>query len=96
MVNEKELALIIITGMIFSLTMVLSMVSLSRKNRKIQELGNKLLEEEKSKKELEKMSVAISTQESERSKIARLLHDEVGALLTIVHKNLLLAQSKLT
>jgi signal transduction histidine kinase len=88
MVDPKELAILILLGMFFVLIMSIGIIILVRKNRKIQYLGAKLLEEELANKEIEKLGVAINTQETERSKIARLLHDDVGALLSLVQKNL--------
>ena len=38
--------------------------------------------------ELEKTNAVIQAQEQERSKIARNLHDEVGAVLTMASRNL--------
>jgi two-component system, NarL family, sensor kinase len=88
MVDPKELAILILLGMFFVLIMSIGIIMLVHKNRKIKYLGAKLLEEELANKEIEKLGVAISTQETERSKIARLLHDDVGALLSLAQKNL--------
>lgn len=88
MVTPEELGLIIALGMCFAFAMGLGMVLLARKNRMIFELNKKLVQEEKDRKEIELLHNTITTQESERNRIARRLHDEVGALLSIVSKNL--------
>jgi signal transduction histidine kinase len=88
MVTTEELGLIIALGMCFAFLMGLGMVLLARKNRIIHELGERLVQEEKDSKEIELLHNTISTQETERNRIARRLHDEVGALLSIVSKNL--------
>lgn len=72
----------------FAFLMGLGMVLLARKNQVMHELGNRLIQEEKDRKEIELLHNTISTQEKERNRIARRLHDEVGALLSIVSKNL--------
>lgn len=94
MVEETRLAFIILVGMLFSLSLSIGMVLLARKNRKIQELSEHLLKEEQANKEMEKLEVAISTQENERTEIARQLHDDVGALLSIAQKSILDVQTK--
>ena len=94
LIEESKLALIIIFGMLFSLAMALGMVLLSNKNRRIIELSEELLSETLQNKELEKIGAVLKTQENERTEIARQLHDEVGGLLSIVQKQILLAKSK--
>lgn len=94
LIEESKLALIIIFGMLFSLAMALGMVLLSNKNRRILELSEELMREALQNKELEKIGAVLKTQENERSEIARQLHDDVGGLLSIVQKQILLAKSK--
>ena len=88
MVTPEELGFFIALIMGFTLLMGLVMIMLARKNRIIHDLGNRLLQEEKSKQEIELLHNTITSQETERNRIARRLHDEVGALLSIVSKNL--------
>jgi signal transduction histidine kinase len=88
MYSEVEISILISLVMIFTLSLGISIIILSRKNKKIRILGTKLLKEELEKKELEKVGIAITTQESERTEIARKLHDEVSALLSLVQLNL--------
>jgi signal transduction histidine kinase len=88
MLEAQELGLFIILVMSFSIFMGGGIILLTNKNRKIKEISEKLIKETEDKKELEKLEVAITTQEKERSEIARLLHDDVGARLSLVLKNL--------
>ena len=96
MVEKSQIILIVLFGMLFSAIMIIGMFLFARKNKKIKELSEKLIEEEKIKSELEKFEIAITIQEKERSVIGRKLHDEVGALLSIVHKNMLQLKAKAT
>jgi signal transduction histidine kinase len=64
-----------ITNMVFS-------VKRKRLSEKIE------FEIEKKNMELEKMNAVLQAQEQERAKIARNLHDEVGAVLTMATRNL--------
>jgi signal transduction histidine kinase len=88
MVDENKLAIIIILGMLYSFSMGVGMILLARKNKRIQELSDQLINEEKAKNEIEKLEVALATQETERSQIARMLHDDVGAILSLAQKNI--------
>jgi signal transduction histidine kinase len=88
MEKSEELKFLILFGMIISAVMTVGIIYLIKKNRQIKDLGDALLKEELEKKELEKVGVAITTQESERTEIARKLHDEVSALLSLVQLNL--------
>lgn len=91
MVTKEELGLVIVLAMLFLFFLGISFINLIRKNRKIRLLSAALLKEEIEKKELEKVGVAITTQENERSEIARKLHDEVGGILSMAQLNLSLA-----
>lgn len=88
MAEESNIVFIVSSGMVFSFMMVMGLFLLAKKNQKIKSLSEKLIKETEEKKELEKLEVAITTQEKERSEIARLLHDDVGARLSLVLKNL--------
>jgi signal transduction histidine kinase len=87
-VSAQELAFFILSGMLFTFVLCLGIVLLVKKNQRIQELTDQLIKETDEKKELEKLEVAITTQEKERSEIARLLHDDVGARLSFVLRHL--------
>ena len=88
MAEESNIVFIVTSGMVFSFMMVMCLFLLAKKNQKIKLLSEKLIKETEEKKELEKLEVAITIQEKERSEIARLLHDDVGARLSLVLKNL--------
>jgi signal transduction histidine kinase len=91
MYSEAEISILISLVMLFTLSLGVSIILLSRKNKKIRTLSAELLKEEIEKKELEKVGIAITTQEKERSEIARKLHDEVGGILSMAQLNLSLA-----
>lgn len=91
MYSEEEIGFIIFLILILISSLGISIVFLSRKNREINILSASLLKEEIEKKELEKVGIAITTQEKERSEIARKLHDEVGGILSMAQLNLSLA-----
>lgn len=92
--KAQELAVLISSGMLFTFFLGFGIILLAKKNREIQELSDQLINEEKAKKEIEKLQVALETQETERSQIARMLHDEVGAILSIAQKNILIIQKQ--
>jgi signal transduction histidine kinase len=92
--NPEELALLINLGMLFSLVMGIGMIFLADKNRQIKALGEQLLKDEIERQENDKLAITVSTQEAERSKIARKLHDELGALLSMAQKNLQLLEDE--
>lgn len=66
MVEKSQIILIVLFGMLFSAFMITGMFLFARKNKKIKELSEKLIEEEKIKSELEKFEIAITIQEKER------------------------------
>ena len=86
MYSEEEIGFIIFLILILISSLGISIVFLSRKNREIKILSASLLKEE-----LEKVGIAITTQENERNEIARKLHDEVGGILSMAQLNLSLA-----
>lgn len=95
--ESQELALLIILGMLFAFAMGIGMVLLANKNRQIMALGAQLLQEEIERQQNDKLALTVATQESERGKIARILHDDLGALLSMAQKNLqLIEEANLT
>jgi signal transduction histidine kinase len=91
MYSEEEIGFTIFLILMLISFLGTSIVFLSRKNREIKILSASLLKEELEKKELEKVGIAITTQENERNEIARKLHDEVGGILSMAQLNLSLA-----
>jgi signal transduction histidine kinase len=95
--ESQELTTLIILGMLFAFAMGIGMVVLANKNRQITALGAQLLQEEIERQQNDKLALTVATQESERGKIARILHDDLGALLSMAQKNLqLIDQTDLT
>jgi signal transduction histidine kinase len=88
MAEENQIIFIVLIGMVFSGFMITGMFLFARKNKKIQDLSAKLLKEEQAIRDFEKLEVAITTQEAERNQIARMLHDDVGAILSLAQKNI--------
>lgn len=88
MAEENQIIFIVLIGMVFSVFMITGMFLFARKNKKIQELSDQLMNEEKAIRDFEKLEVAIATQEAERNQIARMLHDDVGAILSLAQKNI--------
>lgn len=88
MVQVKELAILILIVSLLIFILSFSIIQFAKKNRKIQELSYQLINEEKAKNEIEKLEIALATQETERSQIARMLHDDVGAILSLAQKNI--------
>ena len=94
MAEENQIIFIVLIGMLFSGFMIIGMYLFARKNKKIQDLSAKLLKEEQAIRDFEKLEVAIVTQETERSQIARILHDEIGGFLSIAYKNINIIESQ--
>ena len=88
MAEENQIIYIVLIGMVFSGFMITGMFLFARKNKKIEDLSAKLLKEEQAIRDFEKLEVAITTQEAERNQIARMLHDDVGAILSLAQKNI--------
>lgn len=88
MYNEEEIGFIVFLILLLTSFLGTSIVFLSRKNREIKILSTNLLKEELERKDLEKVGIAITTQETERNEIARKLHDEVSAMFSLVKLNL--------
>ncbi|MFN5679486.1 MAG: sensor histidine kinase [Flavobacteriia bacterium] len=91
--ESQELTLLIILGMLFAFAMGIGMVVLAHKNRQITALGEQLLHEEIERQNNDKLALTVATQESERGKIARILHDDLGAFLSMAQKNLQLLEA---
>lgn len=78
----------VLSGTLFSLGLILSLLGLVINFRKKRILQNKEIEMLLKNKELELMNAVVLAQENERSKIARNLHDEVGSILSMAQRNL--------
>ena len=67
--KSEEIKILILLGMLISALLSAGIIFLIQKNRHIKVLSEKLLTKELEKKELEKVGVAITVQESERTEI---------------------------
>jgi signal transduction histidine kinase len=85
---EKMILITVLSGTLFSLGLILSLLGLVINFRKKRILQNKEIEMLLKNKELELMNAVVLAQENERSKIARNLHDEVGSILSMAQRNL--------
>lgn len=85
---EKIIIISVISGTVFTLGLLLIILGLIFSYRKKRILQQQYFEIEKKNMELEKMTAVVQAQEQERAKIARNLHDEVGAVLTMATRNL--------
>jgi signal transduction histidine kinase len=80
--------ILVISGMLFTISVGLSVIQLFRAFNKKNKLVKSEFENQLKNKELELMNAVVIAQEQERAKIARGLHDEVGSLLSMVQRNL--------
>jgi signal transduction histidine kinase len=85
---KKIIIISVISGTAFTLGLLLVIIGLVFSYRKKRILQNKEFEMELKNKELEMMNAVVQAQESERTKIARNLHDEVGSILSMAQQNL--------
>jgi signal transduction histidine kinase len=85
---QKMILITVLSGTLFSLGLILSLLGLVINFRKKRILQNKEIEMLLKNKELELMNAVVLAQENERTKIARNLHDEVGAILSMAQRNL--------
>jgi signal transduction histidine kinase len=85
---EKLVLISVISGSLFSFGMILTLLGLTFSYRKKRILQQKAFEIEIKNKELEMLNAVVQAQETERTKIARNLHDEVGSILSIAQQNL--------
>lgn len=88
MENSSSIVLLVLSSSMFTLSIVLFFVALFFKFQKKRFHEKQLFELELKNKELEKTNAVVQAQEQERAKIARNLHDEVGAVLAMANRNL--------
>ncbi len=86
--EETEGILIVISGMFFAGILCFSVIVIFMLFKRKASFLKAKFELELKSKELEKMVAVVQAQEQERAKIARNLHDEVGAVLTMATRNL--------
>lgn len=87
----KEELILIITGIFFTTTLAIAIVFILSFFKKKTEFLRSIHDMELKNKELELMNAVVQAQETERTKIARNLHDEVGSILSMAQQNLSVA-----
>ena len=91
METERLIFITIVSSTIFLTGLVLFIIGLVYKYNKNRVLERQKFEMELKNKELELMNAVVQAQETERTKIARNLHDEVGSILSMAQQNLSVA-----
>lgn len=84
----NELTIIVLSGMIFAGMICFTLIAVFLLFRKKATFLKARYELELKNKELEMMKAVVQAQETQRTNIARNLHDEVGSILTIAKHNL--------
>jgi signal transduction histidine kinase len=93
---EKLILITVISGTLFSLGLILTLLGLTFTYRKKRILQQKEFEMQLKNKELEMMNAVVQAQETERTNIARNLHDEVGSILAMAQRNLSASLDRMT
>lgn len=88
MESKKLIFFGVISSICFISLIVLYITNLVFSVKRKRQSEKNEFEIEKKNMELEKMNAVLQAQEQERAKIARNLHDEVGAVLTMATRNL--------
>jgi signal transduction histidine kinase len=91
METERLIIITIVSSTIFLTGLVLFIIGLVYKYNKNRVVERQKFEMELKNKELELMNAVVQAQETERTKIARNLHDEVGSILSMAQQNLSVA-----
>ncbi len=89
--EESEGILIVISGMFFAGILCFSVIVMFILFKRKASFLKAKFELELKNKELELMNAVVQAQETERTKIARNLHDEVGSILSMAQQNLSVA-----
>ncbi len=85
---DKLILIAVFSGTLFSLSLIFTLLGLILSYRKKRIKQKNEFEQQIYFKELEKTNAVVLAQEQERAKIARNLHDEVGAVLAMANRNL--------
>ncbi len=93
---EKLIIITVISGTLFSLGLILTLLGLTFTYRKKRILQQKEFEMQLKNKELEMMNAVVQAQETERTNISRNLHDEVGSILAMAQRNLSASLDRMT
>ncbi|MFN4911129.1 MAG: sensor histidine kinase [Flavobacteriales bacterium] len=92
----KERLILILSGIFFTCTLSVGIVFILIFFKKKTTYLQSIYEIELKNKELEMMNAVVQAQETERTNIARNLHDEVGAILAMAQRNLSVSLDKMT
>lgn len=92
----KESLILILSGIFFTCTLSVGIVFILIFFKKKTTYLQSIYEIELKNKELEMMNAVVQAQETERTNIARNLHDEVGAILAMAQRNLSVSLDKMT
>jgi signal transduction histidine kinase len=84
----KESLILILSGIFFTFTLSVGIVFILIFFKKKTTYLQSIYEIELKNKELEMMNAVVQAQETERTNIARNLHDEVGSILAMAQRNL--------
>lgn len=88
METEGLIIVTVLSSTIFLLGLLMIIILLIKRYNRNQFFQKQEFELKLKNKELEKMAAVVQAQEQERAKIARNLHDEVGAVLAMANRNL--------
>ena len=92
----KESLILILSGIFFTCTLSVGIVFILIFFKKKTTYLQSIYEMQLKNKELEMMNAVVQAQETERTNIARNLHDEVGAILAMAQRNLSVSLDKMT
>ncbi|MEN9394460.1 MAG: hypothetical protein RL362_681 [Bacteroidota bacterium] len=87
--------IIVVGGILFSFLLGLSVVQMFILFRRKATMMNVKFDIELKNKELEMLNAVVQAQQDERTLIAQNLHDEVGSILSMAHRNVRLTLSNL-
>lgn len=88
--------ILIVSGILFAVALGMSVIQMFILFRRKATLMRIKFEIQLKNKELEMMNAVVQAQETERTNIARNLHDEVGAILAMAQRNLSVSLDKMT
>lgn len=87
--------ILIVSGILFAVALGMSVIQMFILFRRKATLMRIKFEIQLKNKELEMMNAVVQAQETERTNIARNLHDEVGAILAMAQRNLSMSLDKM-
>ncbi len=88
--------ILVVSGVLFAVALGMSVIQMFILFRRKATLMRIKFEIQLKKKELEMMNAVVQAQETERTNIARNLHDEVGSILAMAQRNLSASLDRMT